>query len=128
MKKKGKKKILIVEDNLDLFRPLELLLKGSYEIVSATNGKQAVELAASVHPDLILMDIIMPEMDGLEAMRLIRQNPETQGVPILAVTATVSNTIEEECYNMGCDDYICKPFTFDQLLPRIEKLLTPEAA
>jgi len=123
-----KKKILVVEDNLDLFRPLELLLKGTYEIIPATNGTEAVERAASRLPDLILMDIIMPEMDGLEAMRLIRENPETRSIPILAITATVSNTIEEECYNMGCDDYIAKPFTFDQLLPRIEKLLAPEPA
>ena len=118
-----KKKILLVEDNLDLSKALGLLLKDLYEIIPAVNGKEAVEKAATLSPDVILMDIIMPGMDGLEAMNLIRQNPKTRSIPILAVTATVSNTIEEESFNMGCDDYIAKPFTIDQLVPRIEKLL-----
>lgn len=118
-----KKKILLVEDNLDLSKALGMLLKDLYEIIPAVNGKEAVEKAAALSPNLILMDIIMPEMDGLEAMNLIRQNPETRSIPVLAVTATVSNSIEEECFNMGCDDYIAKPFTIEQLIPRIEKLL-----
>jgi len=118
-----KNKILIVEDNADLFKALRMLLKDTYEIIPAVNGKQAVDRAATQLPDLIMMDIIMPEMDGLEAINLIRQNIVTRDIPILAITATVSNSIEEECYNMGCDDYICKPFTFEQLAPRIEKLL-----
>ena len=119
-----KKTILIVEDNLDLFKALRLLLKDKYDIVAATNGKQAVERAATQLPDLIMMDIIMPEMDGMDAIHMIRQNPDTASIPILAVTATVSNTIEEECYNMGCDDFISKPFTYEQLVPHIEKLLS----
>jgi len=123
-----KKKILIAEDNLAVNKALQLILEPRYETIPAMDGKQAVDIAATQLPDLILMDIIMPEMDGLEAINLIRQNIVTRDIPILAITATVSNSIEEECYNMGCDDYICKPFTFEQLAPRIEKLLKQDSA
>ena len=123
-----KKKILIVEDNADLNKVLELLLKSPYETIMATNGKQAVDIAATQVPDLILMDIIMPEMDGLEATRLIRQNPKTRSIPILAITAGLTNSIEDECSRIGFDDFMAKPFTFKQLAPRIEKLLKQDSA
>ncbi len=122
-----KKKILIVEDNPDLSKVLELLLKIPYETISVKNGDEAVDLAVTVVPDLILMDIIMPEMDGLGATRLIRQNPQTRSIPILAITAGVSNSIEDECSQAGCDDFISKPFTIVQLSSRIEKLLKQDS-
>ncbi len=118
-----KKKILIVEDNADLSKVLELLLKSPYETISAKNGEEAVDLAVTEIPDLIIMDIIMPEMDGLEATRLIRQNPKTRSIPILAATAKITTADKEECLQSGCNDFIAKPFTFEDLLPRIEKLL-----
>ena len=80
-------------------------------------------MAFTLEPDLILMDILMPEMDGLEATRMIRQNPRTRSTPILAITAGVSNGIKEECAKPGCDDFIAKPFTFEQLASRIKNLL-----
>ncbi len=116
------KKILIVDDNQELVRALQLLLK-NYDLILAENGKQAVEMAFTLEPDLILMDILMPEMDGLEATRMIRQNPKTRSMPILAITAGVSNGIKEECDKSGCDDFIAKPFTFEQLASRIKNLL-----
>ncbi len=122
-----KKKILIVEDNPDLSKVLELLLKIPYETISAKNGDEAVDLAVTVVPDLIIMDIIMPEMDGLGATRLIHQNPQTRSIPILAITAGVSNSIEDECSQAGCDDFISKPFTIVQLSSRIEKLLKQDS-
>ena len=83
-----KKKILIVDDNPDLISILQVLLKNKgYDTVQATNGMQAVDIATAQLPDLILMDIIMPVTDGFEATRLIRQNPKTSSIPILAVTA-----------------------------------------
>jgi len=123
-----KKKILIVEDNPDLNKVLELLLKSPYETILAVNGKQAVDIATAQLPDLILMDIIMPEMDGLEATRLIRQNPKTRSIPIIAVTATNSAKIRGECLQSGCNDYIAKPFTIKELVSRIEKLLKQDSA
>jgi len=118
-----KKKILIVEDNADLLKVLQLLLKDSYEPILAMKGRQAVDIAEAERPDLILLDIVLPDMNGLEIARLMRQHPETQSTPILAMTARVSRIEEEDCILSGCDDFIAKPFTFEQLLPRIEKLL-----
>jgi len=118
-----KKKILIVEDNADLLQVLQLQLEDrGYETILASNGKQAVDFAAAQVPDLILMDIRMPEMDGFQATRLIRQNPKTRSIPIIAVT--VLETHERElCLQSGCDDYIPKPFTFSLLFSHIDKLL-----
>ncbi len=118
-----KKKILIVEDNADLLKVLQLLLKDSYESIAAMKGRQAVDIAVAERPDLILLDIVLPDMNGLEIARLIRQHPVTQSMPILAMTAKVSRIDEEDCILSGCDDFIAKPFTFEQLRPRIEKLL-----
>ncbi len=116
------KKILIVDDNQDLVRALQMLLK-KFDLILADNGKEAVEIAFTLKPDLILMDINMPEMDGLQATRLIRQDPQTRSIPILAITAGISNSVEEECARIGCDDFIAKPFTYEQLVSRMEKLL-----
>ncbi len=116
------KKILIVDDNPELVRALQLLLN-NYELILANNGKQAVEIAFTLEPDLILMDILMPEMDGLEATRLIRQNPQTRSIPILAITASVNLDVEQECSKSGCDDFIAKPFTIEELAARIDNLI-----
>ncbi len=119
-----KKKILIVDDDLDLCHAvqthLELL---GYDSILAVNGKEAVDLATSQVPDLILMDLTLPVMDGLEATRLIREHPNTQSTPILAMTARVTSEGKEECLRSGCDDFIAKPFTSKQLTSIIEKLL-----
>jgi len=118
-----KKKILIVDDNPVVNKVLQVFLEARYETVSAMDGKQAVDIAATQLPDLILMDIIMPVMSGYQATRLIRENPKTSSIPIIAVTALVSHIMEEECFQSGCDDYIAKPFTTEDLVPCIEKLL-----
>ncbi len=118
-----KKKILIVEDNLAVNKALQLLLEPRYETIPAMDGKQAVDIAATQLPDLILMDIIMPVMNGHQATRLIRQNPKTHSIPILAISAGFTTNIKEECSQSGCDDYIAKPFTTEDLVPCIEKLL-----
>ena len=118
-----KKKILIVEDNADLLKVLQLLLKYPFEAIPAMKGAEAVDIAATERPDLILLDVVLPDMNGFEIARLMRQRPETKSTPILAMTAKVSRIDEEECILSGCDDFIAKPFTFEQLLPRIEKLL-----
>ncbi len=119
-----KKKILIVEDNPDLIDILHLQLKNQgYDTVQAMNGKQAVDMATAQLPDLILMDIMMPEMNGLQATRLIRQNPKTHSIPILAMTAKITIADKKECLQSGCNDHIAKPFLVEDLVPRIENLL-----
>ncbi len=119
-----KKKILIVDDNPDLIAILQVLLKNKgYDTVQATNGMQAVDIATAQLPDLIVMDIMMPQMNGLQAARMIRENPKTRSIPILALTAKISYTDTEECLESGFSDHIAKPFTGAQLASRIEKLL-----
>jgi len=109
-----KKTILIVEDNQDLRQVLQVQLE---------HRGYAAQL-----PDLILMDIRMPEMDGFQATRLIRQNPKTRSIPILAVTVLETHEERELCLQSGCDDYIPKPFTFSLLFSHIEKLLKQDSA
>ncbi len=94
-----------------------------YVPIVAVTGKQGVNLAASQLPDLILLDISLPDMDGITVACQIRQNQKTHSIPILATTGKVSFEDRERCLNHGCDDYIAKPYTPKQLASRIEKLL-----
>jgi len=118
-----KKKILIVDDNIDLNKVLQMSLNESYETISAINGEDAVDLAVTEVPDLIIMDLMMNGMNGFEAIRLIRQVPKTRSIPIIAITAGLSNTVEEECTRIGCNEFLFKPFTASQLNSSITKLL-----
>ncbi len=119
-----KKKILIVEDDQALHQVLKMHLDLlGYDSILAVNGKEAVDLATSQVPDLILMDIMLPVMDGLQATRLIREHPNTQTTPVIAMTARVTSEKKIECLQSGCDGHIAKPFTSKQLVPIIEKLL-----
>jgi len=119
-----KNRILLVEDNpatLEVMQEeLELL---GYEVTVAKNGVEAVEIAGTELPDLVIMDMLMPKMDGLEATSRIRENPKTQAVPILAATAKALPEDREKCLAAGCDDYIAKPFTHRELDAAIKKLL-----
>ena len=119
-----KKKILLVEDNpatIDVIqKELEFL---GYESIVAEDGKEGVDKATSILPDLIIMDISLPKMDGLEASTAIRKNPKTQTIPILAATARALPGDKEKCLQAGCDDYIAKPFTHRELGAVIKKLL-----
>jgi len=119
-----KKKILLVEDNpatIDVIqKELEFL---GYESVVAEDGKEGVDKATSIMPDLIIMDISLPKMDGLEASTAIRKSPKTQAIPILAATARALPGDKEKCLQAGCDDYIAKPFTHRELGAAIKKLL-----
>jgi len=119
-----RKKILIVEDIPGLIHILELEVQRlGYETILANNGEEAVKMAIAQLPNLIMMDIMMPEMDGLEAARLIRENPKTRSIPIIAVTALSSRKDKEKCLESGCDDYLSKPFTASQLSSSITELL-----
>jgi len=117
-------KILVVEDNPDLMRIMcmQLGVMG-YHTVAARTGVQAVELAVQHVPALITMDITLPDMDGLEAARRIREHPATRAVPILAVTARSLPEHRQRCIDSGCTGYISKPFTSSTLFERIESLL-----
>ncbi len=119
-----KKKILLAEDNLATVDVMQKQLKFlGYESIVAKDGKEAVEVAASYLPDLIIMDVSLPKMDGLEASSLIRKNPKTRSIPILAATAKALPEDSAKCLQAGCDDYIAKPFTHRELGAAIKKLL-----
>ncbi len=119
-----KRKILLVEDHP---ANVEMLTMGleflGYAVTVAGDGNEAVEMAASQLPDLIVMDILLPNVNGLEAASRIRSNPKTRAIPILAATALAMPGDMEKCLESGCDAYLAKPFTPKQLAAAIEKLL-----
>ncbi len=115
------KKTLIVEDHPDMLKVLtsEMEMMG-FSVIGAKDGKEGVEKAIKEKPNLILMDIMMPFMDGRDATRLIRSNPETQDIPILVVTALSNNSVLESCIEAGSNEYILKPFTFKELQKKVQ--------
>ncbi|MFQ5849364.1 MAG: response regulator [Candidatus Binatia bacterium] len=123
-----KRRILLVEDNpatIDVMEQ-ELVFLG-YEVTVARNGIEAVERASSELPDLVVMDIVLPGMDGLEAASRIRNGSKTQSIPILAATAKAMPGDRRRCLAGGCDDYIAKPFSHRELGDAIKKLLKKES-
>ena len=117
-------KILIVDDNSDVREVLrcQLELLG-YLVISAENGYDGVEKAMAEQPDLILMDVMMPEMDGWQASRAVRSNPQTKNISILAATAMCRRADLNACLEAGCNGYIVKPFTLRELQRRIRELI-----
>ena len=119
------KTILIVEDeprNLKLLR--DLLQRFGYETMEATDGEQGVELARAKIPNLILMDIMMPKMDGLEATRIIKADTNTKHIPIIALTSYAMKGDRERTIEAGCDGYIAKPVDIQEVLKAIEHFLS----
>lgn len=106
--------ILVVDDHDDAREAMKaLLLIEGHDVVEATNGREAIAVATRVQPDLILMDMAMPLMDGLTATRLLRAEPKTAGIPIIAVTAHGDDAgWREAALNSGCDDCFTKPLNF----------------
>ena len=117
-------KILLVEDN-DLNRDMlsRRLLRRGYEIVMALDGEQGVAMAQSEKPDLILMDMSLPGLDGWEATRLLRANPAFPQIPIIALTAHAMFADREKAMAVGCSDYDTKPVDLTRLLGKIERWL-----
>jgi len=120
-------KILLVEDN-EMNRDMlsRRLLKQGFEMVIAVDGEQAVDLARSEAPDLILMDISLPGLDGWEATRLLKTMPETRSIPIIALTAHAMAGDREKSLAAGCNDYDTKPIDFRRLLEKIQGFLSKE--
>jgi two-component system cell cycle response regulator DivK len=119
----ARKKILIVDDtewNRDL---LIQLLEDDYDVVQAVNGEEGVKKAEVERPDLVLMDLGMPVMDGWEATRKIKAQPELRHIPVIAVTSHAMVGDEVQAREAGCDDYIAKPVDENELMEKIKKLL-----
>jgi len=118
------KRILLVEDN-DMNRDMlsRRLIKKGYEIIEAVNGREAVDKSKSEKPDLILMDLSLPEIDGWEATRMIKADKSTKHIPIIALTAHAMSGDKEKAIGSGCDDYDTKPINLPQLLEKMESFL-----
>ena len=120
------KKALIVEDHPDMVEILTLQLEIlGFSVISANNGTEGVEKALKERPHLILMDIMMPGMDGRDATCFIRCNPETKDIPILVATALSQESDLRSCIEAGCNDYLVKPFTLKQLQRKILEYISP---
>ncbi len=118
------KKILVVEDTEDNRQILrDLLGMAGYEMVEAHDGAQGVAMAAEHRPDLILMDIQMPVLDGYEATRRIKADPALATIPIVAVTSYALSGDEQKARAAGCNDYIAKPYSPRQMLAKVREIL-----
>ncbi|CAM3046878.1 response regulator [Pseudomonas floridensis] len=118
--------ILIVEDNAANMRLAELLLTSAHHsVITASDAETGLKLASERQPDLILMDIQLPEMDGLKATSLLKNNPATAAIPVVALTAMAMKEDEEKIRLAGCNAYIIKPLRYKELYRVIDALLDP---
>ena len=119
-----KKRILVVEDQEDNRQILrDLLASTDYEVIEAENGEEALAAVAKYRPDLILMDIQLPILDGYEATRRIKADPALNSIPIIAVTSYALSGDEEKARAAGCNDFVPKPYSPRQLLAKIRQYL-----
>lgn len=117
-------KILIVEDN-ELNRDMlsRRLKRNGYEVIVAVDGQEGINLATSTAPEIILMDMSLPVIDGWQATQQIKTNPKTKEIPIIALTAHAMIGDREKALKAGCDDYDTKPIEIERLLEKIERLI-----
>ncbi len=119
----ARKKVLLVDDSRTVLLMERALLSRSYEVFSAEDGQDGVEKALAEKPDLILMDVVMPRMDGIEAVRRLRSEQETKHIPIIMVTTRGELKSVESGYESGCNDYVTKPFSGVELLAKVKSCL-----
>jgi len=122
-------KILVVEDN-EMNRDMvgRRLERRGYEVVVAVDGQEGVDMAHSEKPDLILMDLSLPILNGWEATRQLKQDTKTNGIPIIALTAHAMASDRESAIEAGCDDYDTKPLEFSRLIGKIHALLPEDSS
>jgi len=122
-----KKKILIADDEVGIRLSVGRLLENDYVVLEAANGAEAVEIARGQKPDLILMDLIMPKMDGYTACSQIKADKETRGIPVIVLTAIGHELNKKYATEMGAAGYLTKPFNIKELLKLITSLLAEES-
>jgi len=124
-----KPKILIVDDEPDVVQLIEYNLKSAgYDVVTATDGQDALQQARGSSPDLIILDLMLPEVDGLDVCKILRRDAGTAGIPIVMLTAKASETDRVLGLELGADDYVTKPFSPRELVLRVKRLLRSESA
>jgi CheY-like chemotaxis protein len=120
----GKRKILLVDDSVTtLFMEKVILRNGPYELLTASDGVEAVEKASTEHPDLILMDVVMPRMTGFQACKALRERADTSAIPIILVTTRGEGENVETGFASGCTDYVTKPIDAVELLAKVKDQL-----
>jgi DNA-binding response OmpR family regulator len=120
--------VLVVDDQRDILGLIRLRLEqAGYEVVTATDGEQALELVGKLQPNLVVLDVMLPVIDGREVTRRIRADARTAGIPVLLVSASVHEHEVQEGLDAGADDYLPKPFTAEVLRGRVAALLERSA-
>ncbi|MBN2755138.1 MAG: response regulator [Candidatus Goldbacteria bacterium] len=117
-----KKKIVIADDEPFILSALQDTLSDEYTVFSASNGKEAVALVSKTMPDLAILDVMMPEMDGLEACKVLKKDSATKGVPVILLTAKGQITDIEKGFKSGADAYVVKPFSPARLMEKVEEI------
>ncbi|MCQ3937669.1 MAG: response regulator [Chloroflexi bacterium] len=121
----SKGRVLIVEDNMDTYELVKFILeKSGYDTFLAMNGRDGVNAASKQKPDLIIMDLQMPEMDGWTATRLIKGNIHTADIPLIALTAHALPGDRQRAMDSGCDEYITKPMDLLELVETVDRWMT----
>lgn len=119
-----KKKILIIEDEPGQILMMQTRLEAAgFEVISATDGESGLDMAGKENPDLIVLDIMMPEIDGYGVANILKQSPETKEIPILVVTAVGTPNAEEMARACGADDFLKKPYDSKLLIEKIKKMI-----
>lgn len=122
----ARKKIMVVDDEPNILDLVEMILKAEdYEISKARSGAECIGRIGEENPDLVLLDIMMPEMDGWVVYRKLKENPKTKDIPVAMLTVKAQTIDKEMALDViGVEDYITKPFTPDELVQRVQKLLS----
>lgn len=120
-------KVLVIEDNYYTRNIIiRWLTRRGYQVASSIDGTRCVELTRSEQPDIIILDMRLPMLSGLEIARLLKAEPDTRDIPIIAITAYGLEETREAALAAGCDDYECKPLDFERLLHKMHALLTQQ--
>ncbi len=120
----AKGKILVVDDEIYIVHILDFSLgMEGYEVLTALDGEQALEKARAEHPDLVVLDIMMPKLDGYETCKMLKADPKTKDIPVILLSAKGRNVDQKVGFEVGADDYITKPFSPRKLVERINTIL-----
>jgi DNA-binding response OmpR family regulator len=123
-RRRVKSKILVVDDEPEAVELVEFNLKGAgYEVSTAGDGAEALNKARRIQPNLVILDVMMPEIDGMEVCKLLRRDPATSAIPIIMLTAKASEVDRVLGLELGADDYVVKPFSPRELVLRVKKIL-----
>jgi len=121
----GEKTILIIDDEKEFCKTIEMMLgvAGQFKIVMACDGKEGIKQAHMVNPDLILLDIKMPELDGIETLKILKENNATMKIPVIMLTACEEDVLKIKASQLYDEDYITKPVKTNELVDRVQKVL-----